>query len=217
MPEAITRREFVTAATSLGAAVAIAGAAGCTDTASASKPAVDTPTTSYGGGSMMGKRILVGYATRNGSTVQVAQAVGETLGTRGYAVDVKPLEDSPSLAGYDAVVLGSAVNGARWLPEALDFVRANHDALSAVPLAVFSVHAMNCGKGEKETRRRQSYLGQVRAIVHPAHEAYFVGRGPTAQDTSAFTLWLYRTFGGDIEGDGRDWTAIRAWASELAV
>jgi hypothetical protein len=53
--------------------------------------------------------------------------------------------------------------------------------------------------------------------VHPAHEAYFARRGPTAQDTSALMLWLYRTFGGDVEGDGRDWTAIRAWARELTV
>jgi menaquinone-dependent protoporphyrinogen oxidase len=217
MSEAITRREFVAAATSIGAAAAIAGAAGCTDAGSAPKAAVETPTTSYGGDSTMNRRILVGYATRNGSTVGVAQAIGETLGARGYAVDVKPLKDGPSLEGYNAVVLGSAINGARWLPEALGFVRANEAALGAVPLAVFCVHAMNCGSDAKETKKRQAYLDQVRALVHPAHEAYFPGRGPTAQDTSASMLWLYRTFGGDIEGDGRDWTAIRAWAHELAV
>jgi menaquinone-dependent protoporphyrinogen oxidase len=178
---------------------------------------METPTTNYGGNSTMNRRILVGYATRNGSTVGVAQAIGETLGTRGFAVDVKPLKDSPSLAGYDAVVLGSAINGARWLPEAVGFVRANEDALGAVPLAVFCVHAMNCGKDERETRKRRAYLDQVRALVRPAHEEYFAGRGPTAQDTSALRLWLYRAFGGDIEGDGRDWTAIRAWARQLAV
>ena len=56
----------------------------------------------------MGKRVLVGYATKNGSTVGVAQKIGETLGAQGHSVDVKPMADRPSLAGYDAVVLGSA-------------------------------------------------------------------------------------------------------------
>lgn len=66
----------------------------------------------------MNRRILVGYATRNGSTTGVAEKIGETLGERGYSVDVVPLKERSSPEGYDAVVLGSAVNGGQWLPEA---------------------------------------------------------------------------------------------------
>lgn len=66
----------------------------------------------------MNKRILVTYATHTGSTVDVAAAIGETLGARGFAVDVRPVKENPSVDGYQAVVMGSAVNGAKWLPEA---------------------------------------------------------------------------------------------------
>ena len=215
MPEPMTRREFVAAAATIGAVVVVAGAAGCTG--GTSKAVVETPSTRYGGSSTMSKRILVGYATGTGSTVGVAEAIGETLGTRGFVVDVKPLKDNPSLDGYDAAVLGSAVNGGKWLPEALGFVESNSQALAKVPLAVFCVHAMNCGSDAKDTKKRLAYLDPVRAIVKPAEEGYFAGKGPLSEDTSAFARWMFKLFGGDVEGDGRDWDAIRAWARDVRV
>jgi len=217
MPEAMTRREFVTAAAMLGAAITVAGTAGCSDGGGARKADVATPSTSYGGSATVSKRILVGYATGTGSTVGVAQAIGEVLAARGYAVDVKPLKESPSLDGYDAAVLGSAVNGGQWLREAVAFVESNREALGAKPLAAFCVHAMNCGMDEKATRKRHAYLDQVRAIVQPADEGYFAGKGPSAAEMSAPMRWIFRAFGGDVEGDGRDWDAIRTWAREVRV
>ena len=43
----------------------------------------------------MDNRILVTYATRAGSTAEVAAAIAETLAARGYAVDVKPVKEKP--------------------------------------------------------------------------------------------------------------------------
>lgn len=44
-----------------------------------------------------------------------------------------------SLAGYDAVVLGSAIHDQAWLPEATRFVRENASALAGLPVWVFGV------------------------------------------------------------------------------
>jgi len=217
MPEPITRREFVIAAAVVGAGLAVAGVTGCTPGAAASKAEVPTPSTSYGEDEAMGKRILVGYATGTGSTTGVAEAIGKTLGERGFAVDVKPMKERPSLEGYDAVVLGSAINGGKWLSEATAYVEANRSALGKVPVSMFCVHAMNCGSDPKKTKKRLAYLDQERALVKPVSEGFFAGVGPTGANSNAITRWAFRTFGGDVEGDGRDWGAIRAWAQQLPV
>jgi menaquinone-dependent protoporphyrinogen oxidase len=165
----------------------------------------------------MSKRVLVGYSTDTGTTPGVAEAIGETLAGRGFEVDVVQLKDAPSLAGYDAAVLGSAINGGRWLPEAAGYVEAHAPELAELPCAVFCVHAMNSGEGEKKRRKREAYLDPVRSSIAPMAEGFFAGKGPTEADTSAFTRWMFRAFGGDVEGDGRDWDAIRGWADQLEL
>ncbi len=165
----------------------------------------------------MSKRVLVGYATGTGSTTGVAEAIGKTLGERGYAVDVKPMKDRPSPDGYDAVVLGSAINGGQWLPEAVSYLEANQKALAGRPVSLFCVHAMNCGPEPKKTKKRLAYLDKERVLVKPADEGFFAGIGPTGANSNALTRWAFRMFGGDVEGDGRDWEAIRAWAEGVPV
>lgn len=167
--------------------------------------------------SRVGRRVLVGYATGSGSTAGVAEVIGEVLAERGFEVDVRLLDDRPPCTEYDAIVLGSAVNGGRWLPVAATYIEANAGALAAVPVAVFCVHAMNTGEGEKKRRKRMGYLDPVRAQITPVAEGYFAGTGPSAADTSALARLAFRTFGGDVEGDGRDWDAIREWARELEL
>lgn len=212
MSEPITRREFVAATLIMGAGVA--GASGCTSSADQGAD-VPTPSSNYGKVEAMGSRILVGYATRTGSTTGVAEAIGAALAERGYAVDVKPMKEHPSVDGYDAVILGSAINGGRWLPEAIDYLTERQDALRALPVSLFCVHAMNCGPDPVKTRKRLAYLDKERELIAPAGEGFFAGQGPTGANSNAITRWLFTTFGGDVEGDGRDWDAIRAWALQV--
>lgn len=82
------------------------------------------------------EKILVTYATLSGTTVEVAQAVGEEFKKAGVAVDVLPLKQVKDLGGYSGVVIGAPMI-AGWHREALGFVRRNRKAWSRVPLAVF--------------------------------------------------------------------------------
>ena len=121
----------------------------------------------------MNKRVLVTYATRAGSTAEIAAAVAETLAARGYAVDVKPVKENPKLDGYSAVVLGSAIRVGKWLPEAVNFVKAHQAALNAVPSALCTVHMLNTGGDQASQTARAAYLDAVRPrLIHigDAHE-----------------------------------------------
>ncbi|MBN1890788.1 MAG: hypothetical protein JW850_22525 [Thermoflexales bacterium] len=52
----------------------------------------------------MSSLILVGYATRYGSTQEVAETVAATLRECGLEVDVQPLRKVGTLAKYSGVV-----------------------------------------------------------------------------------------------------------------
>lgn len=203
----------------MGALAALTVGVGCAPggTGEQDEPEVATPSSSYGEETAMSKRVLVGYATRTGSTTGIAEAIGRALGERGYVVHVKPLREKPTPGGYDACVVGSAINGGVWLPEALSWLEANATVLVNVPVAAFCVHSMNGGSDEKQTRKRTAYLDKVRGAVTLVAEGFFLGKGPTADDSSLIARWAFKTFGGTAEGDARDWDKIRAWAEELAL
>ncbi len=59
-------------------------------------------------------RVLVLYASKLGGTEGIAQQMGEAFVERGIAVKVAAVVDTQSLAGYDALVIGSGLYAARW-------------------------------------------------------------------------------------------------------
>jgi menaquinone-dependent protoporphyrinogen oxidase len=162
----------------------------------------------------MTTHVLVACATKAGSTVEVATAIGQVLTERGYQVSVQPIGEKPLLAGYAAAVLGSAIRMGAWLPEAVEFVRANQAALSRMPVAIFTVHFLNTGDDEASRTARQAYTAPVHKLLTPQAEAFFSGK----MDYSKLSF-IDRTIARAVErsthtrpGDLRDWTAIRSWA-----
>lgn len=220
-PKTVSRRKFfkIAGLTAGGAAVACCGLSyAASQMAPAPEPTlIETPSYTYGKETNMIKRILVAYATKHGSTVQVASTIGEALSARGYAVDVKPIKENPSTEGYQAVIIGSAVNGANWLPEAVQYVKDHQQALNQAPLALFCVHAMNVGDDERSKKNRLAYLNTVRPLVKARAEAWFTGKGMTEKDFNPFFRGIIKKLFSAGEGDMRDWTKIRAWAEGLSL
>ncbi len=100
----------------------------------------------------MAGSILVGYATRYGSTQEVAEAITETLGERGLTVELQPLREVRSLAGYGAVILGAPLFMFHWHKEALNFLARHQKALAERPAAVFVLGPVHEPYDEAEWR-----------------------------------------------------------------
>ncbi|MCL4559014.1 MAG: flavodoxin domain-containing protein [Chloroflexi bacterium] len=110
------------------------------------------------------------------------------------SVTLKPVIENPSLDGSSSVVVGSAVNGAIWVPEVGEFVETNQGKLNQVGVVLFCVHIMNLGNDEKSKQNRLAYLNEVQPLLKPADEAWFAGIGMNPQESSWLEQWVSRTF-----------------------
>ncbi len=81
-------------------------------------------------------KILVTYATMAGSTIEIAQAVGEEIEKSGLQVDVLPINEVKSLDGYRGVVVGAPMIMG-WHRQAQGFLKKFRRSFQKIPLAVF--------------------------------------------------------------------------------
>jgi menaquinone-dependent protoporphyrinogen oxidase len=159
------------------------------------------------------QNILVTYASRSGSTAEIAQAIAEQLCQQGARVDVKAVDDVKEIALYDAVVVGSAIRMGRWLPAASKFVETHSAALRAKPVAIFTVHMLALDDSEASRQQRASYTEPVHALITPQHEVFFAGR----MDFSKLNLFdrLVSKMVQAEEADLRNWQAIHTWTDQI--
>jgi menaquinone-dependent protoporphyrinogen oxidase len=155
--------------------------------------------------------VLVAYATKHGSTREIADTIGETLHDEGLSVDVRAAGGMLDIDRYGAVVLGSALYSAHWQRDANRFVRRHLVALRERPVWLFSSGPLD----------HSAELADIPLTEH------------VARDVAPIEARGHRTFGGRLLpgtpgvdeallsthhiGDFRDWEAIRAWAQEIAA
>lgn len=167
----------------------------------------------------MQPKILVTYASRTGSTAEVAEAIGKTLSENRTDVDIIPMEEVQDLSSYQAVIVGSAIRKSKWLPEAVQFVRTHQETLRHKPIAMFTV-CITLAMSNSEQYRSvvTGWTAPVSALIRPLSEGLFAGvldfgKLPFSLDT----LMLRATVAAGVfpRGDHRDWNAVRAWAESL--
>jgi menaquinone-dependent protoporphyrinogen oxidase len=168
---------------------------------------------------LMKNRILVTYASRTGSTAEIAAAIGKTLSQNNANVDVLPMQDVKDLAPYNAVIVGSAIRQARWLPEAMKFIQDHHTELARKRVATFTVCITLAMSNSDQYRQAvREWIAPVHTHVQPIAEGLFAGRLDFAKlplnfDTLKFRLVV--ALGIFPKDDRRDWKAIHDWADSL--
>jgi menaquinone-dependent protoporphyrinogen oxidase len=169
----------------------------------------------------MSSSILVTYATRYGSTQEVAETIAGTLRDAGLDVDIQPARDVRALESYDAVVLGAPLYVGRWHEQAHSFLSKFHEALLRRSVAIFALGPLSTDEAEMLGTRRQldNELGKY-PWLKPVALELFVGKYDPAKlsfSHKLLTIAPASPLHGKPASDNRNWTAIRAWASELAA
>ena len=92
---------------------------------------------SCGQENMGGKNVLIAYDSKHGSTVIVARQIADVLCACGYRVDISRARTVDDLSPYDAVVVGSPIYWAKFLPGTQLFLKQNEQTLATMPVALF--------------------------------------------------------------------------------
>lgn len=165
------------------------------------------PTPQQDESAMIGPRVLVAFASKHGSTREIAEVIGEVIAGAGLTVDVLPVDAVVSVRRYDAVVIGSAVYTGRWMGDARAFVEGRILDLARRPVWLFSSGPVDESAYDGDVPPVRSVAAVADRLGARGH-ATFGGRvGP--EMTGPIERWILR-------GDWRDFGAIRRWAAGIA-
>jgi menaquinone-dependent protoporphyrinogen oxidase len=163
----------------------------------------------------MEMKTLVAYATKNGSTREIAEAVADALCSQGLEVDLELLRKVKSLKEYAAVVIGAPLYLYRWHSDAMHFLNRHQDALIKRPVAVFGGGPFYQGdQKEWQGAQAQLYKELARFSWFKPVSIEVVG-GKYDPQMLCFPLNLFSTLKKMPANDLRDWKAIDAWARSL--
>jgi len=166
----------------------------------------------------MGDKVLVAYATRYGSTREVAEAAAALLRGHGVDADVLSVKDVTALDGYAGVVLAAPFYIGSMLRDATAFLERHRAALEVVPVALLTLGPLRASDDMTEARKQLDGALTKLEWLRPVAADMFVGKYDPARLRlldKLITLPPASPLHCVGAHDERDWDAIRAWADGL--
>lgn len=157
-------------------------------------------------------RILVVTASRHHATDEIGDVIVEELRAAGHEARRVAPEEVRTLAGVDAVVLGSAVYMTQWMPSARELARRLARELAARPLYAFSVGLAGVRGGDVVAPQGAAAL--LRRLAPRAHVTF---RGRLSADVLGLRERAVVAAGSAPEGDFREWDKVRAFGRAIAA
>lgn len=155
-------------------------------------------------------KVIIVVWSKHGSTRAIAEVVGDEL--RDGALDVSivdPDADDPSLDGYDAAVIASAVYVGRWMKDARLFLDENRELLRKMPLWLFSSGPLGDGSEPDDLAEIRAFADDVHARDHRVFAGSLDKADLTLAERAAVRI-VHAPY-----GDSREWNEIRSWAKTI--
>ncbi len=158
------------------------------------------------------RSILLAYATRYGSTQEVAETIAAALRQVGFEVDIQPTREVKTLDNYDAIVLGAAIYNAKWHPDAHRFLSQYQETLRQRHVVIFALGPLsNSDTAMRNSRHQLDKELAKYPWLKPVAVEIFAGKYDPSKPGLGFFERLLPA------SDHRDWEAIRAWANALSA
>ncbi|MBN1760087.1 MAG: flavodoxin domain-containing protein [Chitinispirillaceae bacterium] len=163
----------------------------------------------------MRKNVLIVYATRSGTTREIAETVAEILRKSGFSTDVQPAKKVRSIESADAVVLGTAVRMGMLMPEVMRFVKKHRNKLVEVPVAAFAVCLAVKDDTPENRKAVAGYLNPLKKEISLVSEAVLAGAIHYAR-LGVFARFVIQKMVKAQEGDFREIEKITEWSTDVA-
>jgi menaquinone-dependent protoporphyrinogen oxidase len=158
--------------------------------------------------------VLVTWATRYGSTEEVAHTIADDLLQQGLTVKAQPVAEVTSLDHYAAVVLGCALYMGRLHKDARRFLAAHRDDLLHRPVALFVLGPIHADPKEFAEAGRQMKKELAKFPWFTPVSQQVVG-GRFTPEKLGFPFSVLPPLRKLPPSDVRDWDAIHAWSASL--
>jgi menaquinone-dependent protoporphyrinogen oxidase len=157
--------------------------------------------------------VLVAFATKHGSTAEIAERIAVTLRAAGCDARVVDADEVHELSGYRAVVLGSAIYMQRLRGSARHFARKHRGALREMPVWIFTSGPLDSGDEDREFPEPRGAASLAERLGARGH-VMFGGRLPLDPHNALERAMVHWSPPG--RRDARDWDAVDAWARSIA-
>ena len=161
----------------------------------------------------MEKRVLVAYASRMGSTKEIAEEIGAELRRRGLDADVLPCSSDPKPEGYDAIIIGSALYIRHWDKAASSYLKQYAPVLAERSTWLFQSGPCGEGAATEQLDPPRAVAKQMKKHRLPRPRT-FGGRLDADHAIGPVSRWMGRD--GLLSGDFRDWKLIHGWGQDIA-
>jgi menaquinone-dependent protoporphyrinogen oxidase len=158
----------------------------------------------------MTSKVLVAYASKHGTTREVAESIAATLNELGLDVELEEARRVRDIARYDGIVVGGGLYSGRWHADARHLLKHHRKELTGKRLAVFGMGPDSLEEAKVATSREQLERALANTPeLEPIAVAIF--GGALKPEDWRFPLNRLPAF------DARDWCAIDTWATDIAT
>jgi menaquinone-dependent protoporphyrinogen oxidase len=169
----------------------------------------------------MSKPVLIAFASRYGSTKEVAERIAQIFIQSGFEVEVLPCKKVDTIEQYQFIVIGAPFYIGSMLKDAKNFLLKNQDILSKKPVAIFALGPI--GNTEKELTDTQNQLdNELKQFpwFKPFSTVMFGGKYDPDKLRFLDKL-LTKPPASPLHNlaanDARNWEDIKDWAEKLTV
>jgi menaquinone-dependent protoporphyrinogen oxidase len=164
-------------------------------------------------------RTLVTYATRYGSTKEVAEYLTRILSENDFSVDLRPMQEVTTIEAYSNVVLGTPFYMGGWQKETDQFLERHQARLTSCRVAIFTLGPISANDDLNEAREQLDRELEKYPWLVPVAAEMFGGKYDPAKLSFSHRL-LSALPASPLHGlpatDLRDWSSIRDWTVHLA-